>query len=96
MKLKKLAKIQLVIDIVLYIMSIPFLICHLFLFYGNKPFEFVLDYFISIRQKFGNFLLRKSDEVKNGIIKNSYTIKSYTARFAHKELKRTNYNIKNE
>ena len=93
MKLKKLANIQLVMDIVLYIMSIPFLICHLLLFYGNKPFEFVLDYFISIRQKFGNFLLRRSDEVKNGIIKNSHAIRNYTARFALEELKRTKYNI---
>lgn len=93
MKLKKLAKIQLVMDVVLYIMSIPFLICHLLLFYGNKPFEFVLDYFIGIREKFGNFLLRRSDEVKNGLIKNTHVIRSYTARFALKELKRTNYNI---
>ncbi len=93
MKLKKLAKIQLVMDVVLYIISVPFLICHLILFYGNKPFEFVLDYFISLSQKFGNFLLRRSDEVKNGIIKNSHAIRSYTARFALKELKRTNYNI---
>lgn len=80
-------------DVVLYIMSIPFLICHLLLFYGNKPFEFVLDYFIGIREKFGNFLLRRSDEVKNGLIKNTHVIRSYTARFALKELKRTNYNI---
>lgn len=80
-------------DVVLYIISVPFLICHLILFYGNKPFEFVLDYFISLSQKFGNFLLRRSDEVKNGIIKNSHAIRSYTARFALKELKRTNYNI---
>lgn len=93
MKLKKLAIIQLVMDVVLYIISIPFLICHLLLFYGNKPFESVLDYFIGLSQKFGNFLLRKSDEVKNGIIKNSHAIRSYTARFAVKELKRTNYNI---
>ena len=93
MKLKKLAIIQLVMDVVLYIMSIPFLICHLLLFYGNKPFEFVLDYFIGLSKKFGNFLLRKSDEVKNGIIKNSHAIRSYTARFALKELKRTKYNI---
>lgn len=93
MKLKKLANIQLVMDIVLYIMSIPFLICHLLLFYGNKPFEFVLEYFIGLTQTFGNFLLRRSDEVKNGIIKNSHTIKFYTARFALKEFKRTNYNI---
>ena len=80
-------------DVVLSIISIPFLICHLVLFYGNKPFEFVLDYFISIGQKLGNFLLRKSDEVKNGIIRNDYCIRNYTARFALKELKRTNYNI---
>lgn len=93
MKLKKLAKIQLVMDIVLYIISIPFLICHLVLFFGNKPFEFVLDYFIGLRQKFGNFLLRRSKEVKNGIIKNPDAIRSYTARFALKEYKRTNYNI---
>ena len=93
MKLKKLAKIQLVMDVVLYIICAPFLICHLLLFYGNKPFEFVLDYFIGLSQKIGNFLLRKSDEVKNGIIKNTHSIKSYTARFALKELKRTDYNI---
>ena len=55
--------------------------------------QFVIDYFINIRQKFGNFLLRRSDEVKNGIIKNSHAIRNYTARFALKELKRTNYNI---
>jgi len=93
MKLKKLAIIQLVMDVVLYIISVPFLICHLILFYGNKPFEFVLDYFNGVSQKFGNFLLRKSDEVKNGIIRNDYCIRSYTARFALKELKRTKYNI---
>lgn len=93
MKLNKLAIIQLVMDVVLSIISIPFLICHLVLFYGNKPFEFVLDYFISIGQKFGNFLLRKSEEVKNGIIRNDYCIRNYTARFALKELKRTKYNI---
>ena len=80
-------------DVVLYIISVPFLICHLILFYGNKPFEFVLDYFNGVSQKFGNFLLRKSDEVKNGIIRNDYCIRSYTARFALKELKRTKYNI---
>ena len=80
-------------DVVLYIMSIPFLICHLLLFYGNKPFEFVIDYFIGLSQKFGNFLLRRSEEVKNGIIRNDYCIRNYTARFALKELKRTKYNI---
>ena len=80
-------------DVVLYIMSIPFLICHLLLFYGNKPFEFVLDYFIGLSQNFGNFLLRRKKKIKNGIIKNSHAIRSYTARFAFKELKRTNYNI---
>lgn len=88
MKLKNLAKIQFVIKWVLLLIALPFILISLILECINYPFVKVYKYLQSIAIKTGNKLLRMSDEVKDGTIKNDYCIRTYTAIFAMKELKR--------
>lgn len=88
MKLKNLAKIQFVISCILFLIALPFILIGLILKCINYPFVQVSEYLTELPLKIGNKLLRMSNEVKDGTIKNDYCIRNYTAIFAMKELKR--------
>lgn len=88
MKLKNLAKIQFVIKYILWLIALPFIIISLILECINYPFVQTYKYLQSLAIQIGNRLLRLSNEVKDGTIKNDYCIRNYTAIFAMKELKR--------
>ena len=93
MKLKNLAKIQFVTQGILFLIALPFILISLILECISYPFAKVNDYLVDVDLKTGNKLLRISDEVKDGTIKNDYCIRNYTAVLAMKELKR-NANLK--
>lgn len=93
MKLKNLAKIEFVIQYILWLIALPFIIISLILECINYPFVQTYKYLQSLAIQIGNRLLRLSNEVKHGTIKNDYCIRNYTAIFAMKELKR-NTNLK--
>lgn len=88
MKLKELLFFERIFNVFIGVVMIPFFVVHAMLFIIEKPFQFVFDKLVEIRHSFGNMLLKKSDEVKNGTIKNEMCIRTYTASFAYKELKR--------
>lgn len=88
MELKNLAKIQFVIQGILFLIALPFILVSLILECISYPFAKVNDYLVELDIKIGNKLLKMSDEVKDGTIKNDYCIRNYTAIFAMKELKR--------
>lgn len=88
MKLKNLAKIQFVTQGILFLIALPFILISLILECISYPFAKVNDYLADVNLKTGNKLLRISDEVKDGTIKNDYCIRNYTAILAMKELKR--------
>lgn len=88
MKLKNLAKIQFVIRGILWLIALPFILISLILECINYPIVQIYKNLQSLAIKIGNKLLRMSDEVKDGTIKNDYCIRNYTAIFAMKELKK--------
>ena len=75
-------------NVIITLIMIPFFVVNVIIYVLNTPFNFILDKLANIRQWFGNLLLRNSDEVKNGVIKNQMCIRQYTARFALKELRK--------
>ena len=82
MKLRTLAKIESVIKIVLVVAVLPFWIVGVILYYISAPFNMIMDKLGVLSQYIGNRLLRCSDEVKNGTIRNDYCIRNYTASYA--------------
>jgi hypothetical protein len=82
MKLKHLSKIETTIRIILIVIAIPFSIVCRILDYMSRPFRWVVEELAIFSKWVGNKLLRCSDEVKDGTIKNPYCIKEYTASFA--------------
>lgn len=88
MKLKNLAKIQFIIICILFLVALPFILISLILECINYPFVQFYKHLQSLAKQIGNKLLRMSNEVKDGTIKNDYCIRNYTAISAMKELKR--------
>lgn len=88
MKLRHLSRIEKTIRIILVVVALPFsIVCHI-LDLISRPFSWVVEEIAIFGKWMGNKLLRCSDEVKDGTIKNQYCIREYTASFAWKELKR--------
>lgn len=88
MKLKHLSRIEKTIRIILMVVALPFfIVCRIF-YIMLSPFDWVVGEIAIFEKWMGNKLLRCSDEVKDGTIKNQYCIRAYTASFAWKELKR--------
>lgn len=88
MKLKHLSRIEKTIRIILVVVSLPFsIVCHICDLI-SRPFNWVVEEIAIFTNWMGNKLLRCSDEVKDGTIKNQYSIRAYTASFAWKEIKR--------
>ena len=84
MKLKKLAKIERFIDIMTGVLILPFGLLALI---GKtliwSPIEWLYDKKMSLMYKFGNYMLKQSDEVKNGTFKNKDMIKTFTCQQAN-------------
>ena len=88
MKLKKLVKIERTFNVFIGTVMVPFVLVRVVLHLIDFPFNWVVDKLDIVRHDFGNMILRKSDEVKDGTIKNEMCIRTYTAIFAYKELNR--------
>lgn len=87
MKLKSLSKIEFGCNIIFAVILLPFVMVEIICYYVSLPFKWVKDELVVFRFKIGNYLLKKSDEVRNGTIKNSMCLRKYTASFALKALK---------
>ena len=84
MELKKLAKIERLIDIMTGVLILPFgllsmVVKTLIVF----PIEWIYDEKMSFMWKLGNDMLKMSDEVKNGKFKNKDMINSYNCQRAY-------------
>ena len=84
MKLRTLAKIEFVIRMVLVIVAFPFWMVGVILSCILAPFTMVAGRLDILAKYIGNRLLRCSDEVKNGAIRNQDCIRNYTASLALK------------
>lgn len=86
MKLEHLSKIDATIRIILIVIAIPFsIVSHIFDMI-KRPFSWVVEELALFSSWVGNKLLRCSDEVKDGTIKNQRFIREYTASFTYKLL----------
>ena len=79
MKLKHLSLIELIVRIIFIAIGIPFMVTTMLLQWIQSPFVWVGYKLIEVADIIGNKLLRASDEVKNGTVKDEYLIKSHTA-----------------
>jgi len=83
MELKKLAKIERFIDLTTGFVVLPFGILSLIVnILIVNPIEWIYDKKISLMYKFGNYMLKQSDEVKNGLFKNKNMIDSFNCQRA--------------
>jgi hypothetical protein len=90
MKLKHLSKIETTIRMIIIIIAIPFaIVCRIFDMI-KYPFSWVVKEFAIFSEWVGNKLLRCSDEVKDGTIKNQDCIRKYTASFVWELLRQKN------
>ena len=86
MKLEHLSKIDATIRIILIVIAIPFsIVSHIFDMI-KRPFSWVVEELALFSSWVGNKLLRCSDEVKDGTIKNQCFIREHTASFTYKLL----------
>ena len=94
MKLKTASKIQLWVNIILFVITLPISAILLVLMILEKPFDWLIDQKTNALFWIGNKLMLLSDEAKNGEIKNDYCLRNYTARLAYylleEEKKRNN------
>ena len=79
MKLKTASKIQKALWLTIWFLMLPFSIVGIFINSLVKPFKWVLEELNFLRFRIGNRLLRVSDEVKDGTIKNEYFVRNFTA-----------------
>ena len=86
MKLKTASKIQLWVNIILFVITLPISTILLVLRILEKPFDWLIGQITNALFWIGNKLMLLSDEAKNGEIKNDYCLRNYTARLAYKVL----------
>lgn len=79
MNLKHLSLIELIVRIIFITIGMPFMVTTKLLQWIQSPFVWVGYKLLDIADIIGNKLLRVSDEVKNGTVKDWYLIKSHTA-----------------
>ena len=79
MNLKHLSLIELIVRIIFITIGMPFMVITKLLQWIQSPFVWVGYKLLYIADVIGNKLLRVSDEVKNGTVKDGYLIKSHTA-----------------
>lgn len=87
MTLNTARKIETAFDVVTIIILMPFALVIHASEWAIKLFTLPIDGCNWLSQKLGNKLMNMSDAVKDGIIKNPYCLRNYTARMAWKHLK---------
>lgn len=92
MTLNTASKIEWAFNAVTVIIALPFVLIAQILEWIKYPFVRILDLRDWISHKAGHWLMHKSDAVKDGIIKNPYCLKHYTARAAWRHLKEAKRN----
>lgn len=90
MKLKRAVFLQKICFVFIYLIILPFGLLGVLFEQLTKPFHWILVEADYLQWKIGNKLLRESDKVKDGTIKNKSFIKTKTAVSAYAELKREN------
>lgn len=88
MRLNTANKIQKVLWLTIWFLMLPFSIVGILIDSLTKPFKWVVEELDFLRFRIGNKLLRMSDEVKNGTIKNEDLIRRITASEAYILLKK--------
>lgn len=86
MKLKTLSKIEMAFDILNAMLILLPVILGVILVYARDALEWLVDK-LDFRLEVGNKLLKMSDEVKNGTIKNKDFIEDGCAKTLYKILK---------
>lgn len=85
MKLKTLSRINRVTTFCLGILMLPFALMHGVFYCLGRPFAWVYeDLLMTLRQRIGNRLLRMSEEVKDGRIRNPHYLSHGTASWVYK------------
>lgn len=79
MNLKHLSLIELIVRIIFITIGMPFMVITKLLQWIQSPFVWVGYKLLEIADIIGNKILRASDEVKNGTVKDEYLIKNHTA-----------------
>ena len=87
MTLNTARKIEAVFVWVLYALLVPVGVLALLLLLVKMPLDWILDGRDRLAFKVGHRLMHMSDAVKDGTIKDGYTLRRYTARKAWKHLK---------
>lgn len=87
MNLKTANKIQKALWLTIWLLMLPFSIVGIIIDSLTKPFKWVLEELDYLRFRIGNKLLRMTDEVKDGTIKNEDLIRRITASEAYILLK---------
>lgn len=87
MKLETAVKIEKVIDVITIILSFPFGLCRVLFNTIGNVFEYVQDRIMYLGFYICNYLLRISQEVKDGVIKNEWYVEHSTPSNAYKKLK---------
>ena len=94
MKLKTLSKIEIAFDIInVMVILLPFIL-RAILGYAGNAIEWFVDK-LDFRLEVGNKLLKMSDEVKNGTIKNQEFIEDRRAITGYKILKYEQSKVRN-
>ena len=87
MKLKKLVQIEKTIEVIIMILAFPLFFVARLLEWIAFPFKWIGEKLLVLKFVAGNKLLKISDEVKNGVIKNTDYIRYGTSIDAYRKLK---------
>lgn len=87
MELKKLAQIEKTIQVIIMILAFPLFFVVKLLDWIAFPFKWIGEELLVLKFVAGNKLLKISDEVKNGAIKNTDYIRNATSIHAYRKLK---------
>lgn len=79
MNLKRLSNLQIILYTIIDIILIPLYLAYFLINVLYKIFRYPIDKVIAFKWLIGNKLLKISDEVKNGVIRNKSYIESCTA-----------------
>lgn len=90
MTLNTARRIEFAFQVVTGIIALPFIIIVEILKQIERPFNWVIDKREWLAFKVGNKLMRMSDAVKDGTIRNKYCLKFWTAQQALEQLEEKN------
>lgn len=84
MDLKRLSNLEIILFTIIDTILIPLYLTYFLINALYKMFRYLIDKVIALKWFIGNKLLKSSDEVKNGIIRNKSYIESCTASNTYK------------